>query len=155
FIKSALASSKPRFFKTRRRWARSSRFQLSASIKTVSSGRNRRGSAGWIFRWSPRRPIWPIPGSTSKVSPKSATDFEEKSPMEREVTASPTPLGALLITADELANLLGLSTRTVWRMHSAGRLPAPIKLGRAVRWRHKEIHAWIEAGCPDSWRDQQ
>lgn len=75
--------------------------------------------------------------------------------MERHVAVPEPPVGALLITADELATLLGLSARTVWRMHSAGRLPAPVKLGRAVRWRQKEIDAWIEAGCPESWRDQQ
>jgi excisionase family DNA binding protein len=70
-------------------------------------------------------------------------------------TTADEPRASRLITADEVAALLGLSARTVWRMHSAGKLPEPIRLGRAVRWRHKEIDAWIEAGCPGSWRDQQ
>ena len=53
-----------------------------------------------------------------------------------------------LISADELANLLSASTRTIRRLDSAGKLPEGIKLGGLKRWRRKEIAEWIEAGCP-------
>ena len=54
----------------------------------------------------------------------------------------------LLITAAELAGLLNLSKRTLWRLRSAGALPKPVKLGNSVRWVRDEIKIWIEAGCP-------
>lgn len=55
---------------------------------------------------------------------------------------------ALLISADELAGMLGCSPTHVWRMHSGGKLPKPMKLGRLTRWRDAEVRAWIEAGAP-------
>jgi len=54
----------------------------------------------------------------------------------------------LLITAAELAALLSLSKRTLWRLRSAGDLPKPVKLGNSVRWVRDEINIWIDAGCP-------
>lgn len=55
----------------------------------------------------------------------------------------------LLITAAELARLLKISTRTLWRLQSAGRLPEPVRFGGAVRWRLEEVRNWIAEGCPD------
>jgi excisionase family DNA binding protein len=53
----------------------------------------------------------------------------------------------LLITAAELARLLQVSTRTLWRLRSAGELPEAVRLGGAVRWRLDEIKKWIAGGC--------
>jgi len=53
-----------------------------------------------------------------------------------------------LITAESLARLLSLSTRTVWRLRSAGKLPRPVQIGGAVRWRDSDIAEWIRLGCP-------
>ena len=55
---------------------------------------------------------------------------------------------SLLATPKQVAKLLQVSTRTLWRMRSAGSLPTPIRLGSAVRWRRDEIEQWILAGCP-------
>ena len=52
-----------------------------------------------------------------------------------------------LIAADELARLLDVSTRTVWRLLSAGQLVQPIRLGGSVRWRLDEVRQWINNGC--------
>jgi len=30
-----------------------------------------------------------------------------------------------------------------------GKLPRPLKIGGAVRWRLDEIRAWLAAGCPN------
>ncbi len=62
--------------------------------------------------------------------------------------ASSTPQ-SLAISAKELARLLGVSLRQVWRLNSAGKLPKPLRLGGSVRWRRDEIVAFVEAGCPD------
>jgi excisionase family DNA binding protein len=54
-----------------------------------------------------------------------------------------------LITPRELAHLLSVSVRTLWRLRSTGRLPAEIRLGGSVRWHRADALAWIAAGCPD------
>jgi predicted DNA-binding transcriptional regulator AlpA len=67
---------------------------------------------------------------------------------------APHPAGAvepepLAIDAADVGKLLGVSERHVWSMNSRGRLPRPIRLGRAVRWRVAELQAWLAAGCPE------
>lgn len=54
----------------------------------------------------------------------------------------------LLLTAAELARLLNVSTRTLWRLRSAGQLPQPVRFGGAVRWRLDDVRKWIAEGCP-------
>ena len=58
-------------------------------------------------------------------------------------------IGTIAIDATALAGLLGLSVRTIRRLDASGKLPQPVKIGGAVRWRREEIDAWLEAGCPD------
>ena len=55
----------------------------------------------------------------------------------------------LALTAEEVAELLGISRAHVFRLQSSGRLPSPIRLGRAVRWPRTTLEAWLEAGAPD------
>ncbi|MDX9911433.1 MAG: helix-turn-helix domain-containing protein [Phycisphaerales bacterium] len=41
-----------------------------------------------------------------------------------------------LLTAKEVAELLGVHVRSIWRLSATGEIPAPIRLGeRVVRWR--------------------
>jgi predicted DNA-binding transcriptional regulator AlpA len=54
----------------------------------------------------------------------------------------------MMVTAEEVAKMLNVSARTVWRIRSAGALPPPVKLGVCVRWPVDAIRRWIEAGCP-------
>jgi excisionase family DNA binding protein len=58
------------------------------------------------------------------------------------------PLMPLCIDAAELARLLRISQRQVYRLRDAGRLPAPLELGGCVRWSLREIEAWLAAGAP-------
>ncbi len=60
--------------------------------------------------------------------------------------------GAIAVDANRLAELLDLSVRTIRRFDSAGKLPRPVRIGGAVRWRVAEITHWLEAGCPDRQR---
>jgi len=55
----------------------------------------------------------------------------------------------LVISASELAKRLGLSLRTVRRLDCSGKLPRPVRIGGAVRWRVEEITAWLASDCPD------
>lgn len=55
---------------------------------------------------------------------------------------------ALTANACQVAVMLGVSVRQVWRLHNTGRLPRPVRLGNCVRWRRAEIEAFVKAGCP-------
>ena len=54
----------------------------------------------------------------------------------------------VLITVEELADMLGLSARTIWRMLSGGNMVEPVRIGKNVRWRLHEVRQWIDDGCP-------
>jgi predicted DNA-binding transcriptional regulator AlpA len=54
-----------------------------------------------------------------------------------------------MLTAADLCGMLSTSIRTVHRLNSAGKIPAPVRIGGRPRWRRDEIIAWIDAGCPD------
>jgi excisionase family DNA binding protein len=54
----------------------------------------------------------------------------------------------ILISAEELAKLMQVSERTLWRLLSAGKVPQPVRIGRNTRWRYAEVREWIERGCP-------
>ena len=56
----------------------------------------------------------------------------------------------VLLTVKEVAETLGLSERTVYRLADVGKMPRPVKIGAAVRWRRNELDTWIEDGCPTS-----
>lgn len=49
-----------------------------------------------------------------------------------------------MIDVREVATILGISTRSVWRLVSRSELPQPIRFGRNVRWRASDIDAWID-----------
>ena len=46
-----------------------------------------------------------------------------------------------------VAQRLGVSTRQVSKLTSSGRLPAPVRLGRSVRWRVSDLDRFIQCGC--------
>lgn len=54
----------------------------------------------------------------------------------------------VLFSANKLAAILNISTRTLWRLRSASKLPEPVRFGGCVRWRAEDVQAWIDAGCP-------
>lgn len=53
-----------------------------------------------------------------------------------------------LISAEELAKILGLSKRQVFRLDGQHNIPKPLRIGGSLRWNLLEIHQWIEGGCP-------
>jgi predicted DNA-binding transcriptional regulator AlpA len=54
-----------------------------------------------------------------------------------------------LLDMSEMAAMLKMGPRTLWRFRDSGRLPAPVALGRCIRWRRGDIERWVAAGCPD------
>lgn len=56
---------------------------------------------------------------------------------------------SLAISADQLAELLGISKRHLWSLNTRGKLPRPIRLGRSVRWSLPDVREWLASGAPD------
>jgi predicted DNA-binding transcriptional regulator AlpA len=54
-----------------------------------------------------------------------------------------------LLRAPACAAFCSVSEATWWRWHSAGRCPAPVRIGGTVRWRAEELRDWVRTGCPD------
>jgi predicted DNA-binding transcriptional regulator AlpA len=76
------------------------------------------------------------------LSPSTPADNQFGSP-------PPAHPDRLLVAAVDAAALCGVSRATWLRQHSAGRVPAPVRIGRRTLWRLDELRAWIDAGCPD------
>jgi excisionase family DNA binding protein len=70
----------------------------------------------------------------------------EKNKSKREV---------VLLKADEVAQMLAISTRTLWRLVSVKKCPAPVRVGGSTRWRASEVEAWVESRCTNGTNDQQ
>lgn len=50
-----------------------------------------------------------------------------------------------VVSVREVADLLGVNARTVWRMAQRGEIPAPIRLGeRVVRWRLSDLREHLD-----------
>ena len=54
-----------------------------------------------------------------------------------------------LLSAKELAKILSLSKRQVFRLHSFAKIPAPLRIGGSVRWSEQTIRTWMSYGTPD------
>jgi excisionase family DNA binding protein len=55
---------------------------------------------------------------------------------------------AAMLDVQAVATMLSVSSRTVYRLADAGRMPSPVKLGALVRWNRAVIDDWLAAGCP-------
>lgn len=49
---------------------------------------------------------------------------------------------------DQLAVLLGISPRSVYRLADRKAMPESLRLGALRRWRRSEVERWIAEGCP-------
>ena len=76
--------------------------------------------------------------------PAAENDGEARLKTARDSLDSLPPM----LSADELAEWLKISKRTVWRLKSTGALPKPVKIGRSVRWQRTDVAVWLEKGCP-------
>ena len=54
----------------------------------------------------------------------------------------------MLIDAVGLASILNIGRSSVFKLNAAGRIPSPLKVGRATRWSVEDIRKWVELGCP-------
>lgn len=72
-------------------------------------------------------------------------------------TAVPPATVPLALTPEELARTLGISRAHLFRLHSRGLLPRPVRLGRSLRWDRGTVVRWLAAGAPprDRWEAMQ
>jgi predicted DNA-binding transcriptional regulator AlpA len=86
--------------------------------------------------------------SRGDLDPLGAHEAECRPPgSEPEATdPMPTPKPSLLLTQRQVAELLQVGTRTLARLRRDPRakFPGPMKRARALRWRCKDIEAWLE-----------
>ncbi len=59
-----------------------------------------------------------------------------------------TPEEPLLLTADEVAALLGVSRSVFYRWDARGDVPRALRIGRMRRWSRLEVIRWVERRCP-------
>ncbi|MEX0702386.1 MAG: helix-turn-helix domain-containing protein [Planctomycetales bacterium] len=55
---------------------------------------------------------------------------------------------AVFLTPEDLAKMLKVSERTLWRLLSGGKIPEPVRIGGSTRWRLAEVQEWVAGGCP-------
>jgi predicted DNA-binding transcriptional regulator AlpA len=55
----------------------------------------------------------------------------------------------LTCSTDRMAELLDISPSHLWNLYNENKTPAPVFLGRCLRWPVAVMEAWITAGCPD------
>jgi len=48
-----------------------------------------------------------------------------------------------MLTVEDVATMLAIGVRSVWRKSQDGRLPAPIHIGGSTRWSKSELSKWI------------
>ena len=61
-----------------------------------------------------------------------------------------SPAGARLLSVRQVAALLSMSVRSVWRLAATGELPEPIHLtSRIVRWRLADLEEYVADLEPD------
>jgi predicted DNA-binding transcriptional regulator AlpA len=61
-------------------------------------------------------------------------------------TATAPPPTSCLLNVKDVARLLAVSTRFIWRATASGTLPAPVRLApKVVRWKLVDIQNHIDA----------
>ncbi len=84
----------------------------------------------------PVQPVRPIPPPVVRPEPVAV-----KSPPVPPPEAKPAPL---MLSADEVAARLQISSRTLWRMVQQGKAPQPIRYNRKlVRWKVADVEEWV------------
>jgi predicted DNA-binding transcriptional regulator AlpA len=60
----------------------------------------------------------------------------------------PGAVEPMLVPAKVAAPRCGRSEPSWWRDNAAGRVPAPVKVGRSTLWRVADLEEWVRQGCP-------
>lgn len=59
------------------------------------------------------------------------------------------PVIESLLRVPDVAKLVGIAPRTMWKLIETGHAPEVVRIGRAVRMRASDVDLWIKLGCPN------
>ena len=65
----------------------------------------------------------------------------------KDTVVSPVDGPVKLLDVKAVAAMLGCSTRHVYRLSDAAKMPRPMKLGTLCRWSASAIRDWVKADC--------
>jgi predicted DNA-binding transcriptional regulator AlpA len=83
------------------------------------------------------------------LSWETAWSMEAIAKQSESVAAIQVLIQPLLVDAETLARMLGVSRATVFNMNADGRLgPMPIRIGTRTLWRTEELARWVAGKCP-------
>lgn len=82
------------------------------------------------------RHLWRFKKERAKMKP-------EHEQSDKHVSDERSDLTPILLAVRDVAFLLGLGERTVWRLCGEGKLPPPISVGRSKRWTRQIIEEYV------------
>ena len=53
-----------------------------------------------------------------------------------------------LFTINDVAEILKISQRSIWRLVALGNLVAPLRVGGSIRWKREDIREWFDQRFP-------
>ncbi len=68
---------------------------------------------------------------------------------------SQTEMPIDLLTVNDVAKRMKLSTRSIWRLVYAGSIVSPIKIGGSIRWRSTDFNHWLASQPSEEERTQK
>ncbi|MCY2992376.1 MAG: helix-turn-helix domain-containing protein [Planctomycetota bacterium] len=87
----------------------------------------------------------PVPTPPPKIEPPQ---IRPSPPQVKPTPTQAVPDENLLLDTKQVAELLGVGERTLWRWSRSGIAPRPLKIVKTVRWSAVEVREWVAAGCP-------
>jgi excisionase family DNA binding protein len=76
------------------------------------------------------------------MNTESTADIKPRRKLTQDVAAAMDP--DALLTVDTVAALTGYAHEVVRQMTRTGKLPPALKLGRSLRWRARDVRAWLQ-----------
>jgi excisionase family DNA binding protein len=86
----------------------------------------------------------PPPAPVPPPQPSKPSPLQVVQPVPQQAV----PDESLLLDTKQVAELLGIGERTLWRWSRSGSAPRPIKIGKTVRFSADEIREWVAKGRP-------
>src|SRR5262245_11384183 len=95
----------------------------------------------------PTKPILAM-RATSDPTPPDPPDAPRDCRAARSRAAPGAAVEPLLVDTEEAAAACGIARSTWFRLKSAAKTPAPVKLGGRVLYRVEDLRLWVNWGCP-------
>lgn len=67
--------------------------------------------------------------------------------LERAYAQDKPKIEPAVLTIGQVAQLLQVSSRTLYRLRDAGKLPQCVRIGGAIRWSRSVVEDWVQGGC--------